>query len=116
MRNRLLAVILSVVMIATMLPATTLAVPAYEDTKDHWAESSIARWTQAGIINGTDTNGFNPNGEMTRAEAAAVFARLFGLTEKADVSGYSDLGDAWYTDYIALCVAAGIMNGVGEDK
>ena len=53
---------------------------------------------------------------MTRAQAAAIFARLLKLDAKADISKYTDVdSDAWYAEYIAMCVAAGIMNGVGDN-
>jgi hypothetical protein len=54
---------------------------------------------------------------MTRAEAAKIFAVMFGLEEEADVSQYEDLNpDAWYMPYIKKCVARGILNGTNEAK
>ena len=38
------------------------------------------------------------------------------LEAKADISNFEDVNpDAWYAGYIAMCVEAGIMNGVGDN-
>lgn len=40
---------------------------------------------------------------------------LLGLTEKADISNFTDVpAGAWYTDAIAKCVAAGILTGTSD--
>ena len=85
---------------------------AYDDTGGHWAETAIEKWSHSGLINGKGDGKFDPDGNMTRAEAAAVFSRLLKLEEKADISMFSDVeGDSWYYDVISKCVAAGILNG-----
>ena len=115
MKRRMLAVLLTLIMVIGMMPATAFAAPAFADIDGHWAEEAIDRWAEYGIVAGMD-GGFNPDGEMTRAQAAAVFANLFGLSKKADVSGFADVENAWYKDAIAMCVEAGIMSGVGNGK
>ena len=114
MKKRIFACLLVVCMVVAMVPAMAFA--AYNDTTGHWAEDAIATWTENGVLDGNGDGTFNPNGTMTRAEAAALFAKLLKLEGAADISKFTDVdADAWYAEAIAKCVAAGIMNGVGAD-
>ena len=115
MKKKLLAIATCLCMLTSLLPAVAMAAE-YSDTAGHWAEESIARWSDAGVVQGFNGQ-FNPEGMMTRAEAAQVFANLLKLTGKADLSAYTDVAaDAWYADAFAACVAQGIMNGVAADQ
>ncbi|MBG9793009.1 N-acetylmuramoyl-L-alanine amidase [Paenibacillus dendritiformis] len=53
----------------------TLETPKQQDYEGHWAEASIRRVMDAGIMNGRG-NGFTPNEPITRAEVAVVLDRL----------------------------------------
>lgn len=113
MNRKLLSKLLVLAMALSMV--TTSAFAAFDDAKGHWGEDSINRWGSYGVITGDDQGNSNPDGEMTRAEAAALFARLLGLTELGDISQYNDVDpDSWYAEAIAKCVAAGILNGTGN--
>ena len=115
MKKKLLAIATCLCMLTSLLPAVAMAAE-YSDTAGHWAEESIARWSDAGVVQGSNGQ-FNPEGMMTRAEAAQVFTNLLKLTAKADLSAYTDVAaDAWYADAMAACVAQGIMNGVAADQ
>ncbi|MBM6918756.1 S-layer homology domain-containing protein [Intestinimonas butyriciproducens] len=115
MKKKLLAIATCLCMLTSLLPAVAMAAE-YPDTVGHWAEESIARWSDAGVVQGSNGQ-FNPEGMMTRAEAAQVFTNLLKLTGKADLSAYTDVAaDAWYADAFAACVAQGIMNGVAADQ
>ena len=109
-------VVAVVLVLCLMLSLSTVAFASYNDVPDgHWAASAIENWTKNGIFTGDADGNFNPSAYLTRAEAAAIMARLFKLTAKADISKYTDVkADAWYADYFALCVAAGIMNGTSN--
>ena len=88
---------------------------AYSDTAGHWGAGAIDRWSQYGVVSGYENGAFRPDGSMTRAEVATVLANLLNLSRKADISRFADVdADAWYADAIAKCVAAGILNGIGE--
>ena len=112
MKKRLFAIALCLCMLMSLLPAVALAAE-YSDTAGHWAEEDIARWSDAGVVQGSNGQ-FNPEGVMTRAEAAQVFTNLLKLNGAADLSGYTDVpADAWYADAIAACVDKGILGGIG---
>ena len=89
---------------------------AYVDIQNHWAEDAIDRWSEYSVVQGKGDGVFDPEGQMTRAEAAQVFANLLGLNKVADLSGFKDVKNAWYKEAIAKCYAAGILNGKGEGK
>ncbi len=117
MKKKLLAMLLSLCMVISLLPVTAFAANSYTDIDGHWAEEDIERWSDAGIVNGVAPGIFNPEGNMTRAEAAQVFTNLLQLTEKADISGFTDVAaDDWFADAIAACVERGILTGVGDNQ
>ena len=74
--RKMLALVLALVIAIGMMPAVAFAAPAYSDTDGHWAESHIERWTAKGVVNGISDTEFDPEGNMTRAQAASVFAKL----------------------------------------
>ena len=111
MRKKVLALVLALVMVIAMLPTVAFAAD-FADTKGHWAETQIDRWSDFGVVGG-DGTGFNPNGSMTRAQAAQVFVNLLKLTKAGDIAAYTDVpATAWYADAISKVVEKGIMNGV----
>ena len=82
----------------------------YSDTHGNWAEASIERWSDYGIIQGNNGK-FNPGGNLTRAHMAAILSRLLVLPEAKD-AGFKDVKSSdWHADYINRCAAAGIMLG-----
>ena len=112
--KKILSWLLTLALIVSFVPAMFAA--EYPDTKGHWAEAPIERWSEYGIVTG-DERGFRPNDYMTRAEAATVLAKLFKLQDSAARTAFSDVkADQWYYDAINKCVNAGILNGVGDNK
>ena len=113
-----LAAILSSTMALSMLSVSAAAAnakPVMEDAANSWAASSIDRWVQHGIVEGNSDGTFKPYRSLSRGELAAIFTRMFGLTEKAE-NKYADLtGSEWYADAILKCTAAGILEGDGKN-
>ena len=91
------------------------AVSTFVDMKqDMWHFSYVSRAVQMGILSGNG-NAMNPNGHITRQEAAVVFARAFNLySYKKSAHNYSDFNTvaSYATEAMEACVGAGIM-GVG---
>ena len=116
MKRRFVAVLLSLCLIMAFIPVSAMAVE-FDDTQDHWAEAAIDRWSDAGVVTGVGNNEFDPEGDLSRAQAASVFSKLLNLTDEADLSSFTDIpADAWYAGHIAKCVEAGIMAGVGNNQ
>lgn len=111
MKRKFLTVILSVCMVLSMLPVTSsAATPVYNDVDGHWAEEAILRWSEYGVLEGSEGL-FAPDRELTRAQLATIITRLLNL-KPAESAGFRDVApEAWYADYIDRCAAAGIMQG-----
>ena len=105
-----------------------LGLPA-KDTKaftdvpsSKWYAGYIGTATSSGIVNGVGSGKFNPDGTITRQEAAAMVARaakLCGLDTAMDAASIKDMlaqfGDyrgvaSWAKEPLAFCYAAGILD------
>ena len=65
-----------------------------------------------GLLYGKSATIIDPNGDMTRAEMAAIINRSFGCYAKADISKYKDVSkDKWYFKDVAMAVQMGTYNG-----
>lgn len=81
-------------------------------------ESAVENLVANNIINGYPDGTFKPNGDITRAEFAAVIARFKGIaTNLAEdaVTGFTDLDTddsyKWARPYVKAAVDSGIING-----
>ena len=99
MKKRFLAAALALAMLLMMVPSAFAASDGFDDVPGHWAEDAINRWSGYGVVNGVGDNQFAPNGTLTRAQAAQVFANLLDLEVQADISRYTDVPEgSWYQD------------------
>ncbi len=64
-------------------------------------------------IQGKSTGYFDPQGKLTRAEAATMIASLLDTDEQGEVEyAFTDLAeDAWYSSYVSLMASWGIFSG-----
>ena len=68
-------------------------------------------WTTV-CFYGKSATVIDPNGDMTRAEMAAIINRSFGCYKTADISQYKDVSKSkWYYNDVALAVQMGTYNG-----
>ncbi|MCU6786254.1 S-layer homology domain-containing protein [Aedoeadaptatus acetigenes] len=78
------------------------------DTKDQKHETAIHK----AYIYGYENGSFKPEGNMTRAEAAAMLARLQGLDlSNSARPNFIDVRSGWYNAAINAVVNAGYMKG-----
>ncbi|QKS43674.1 S-layer homology domain-containing protein [Paenibacillus cellulosilyticus] len=89
---------------------------SFSDTNGHWADAYIRALHRAGIVNGTGNGSFNPNQEITRAEMAAILARMLSMSAANGGSNFSDISGHWAADSIEQLSEAGIVNGVSDGK
>ena len=115
MKAKLRRIYAAVMALAITISLVTVPVqaaegPQFSDVDGHWGEEAIVRWADYGVIEGSNGQ-FNPDASITRAEMAAVIARLLGLTETAPNTFTDVEADAWYAQAILRCAAAGIIQG-----
>ena len=87
-----------------------------------WYAGYIGAANASGIVNGVGSGKFNPDGTITRQEAAAMVARaakLCGLDTTMDAAATRNMlaqfGDyrsaaSWATESLAFCYSAGILD------
>ena len=83
------------------------------DIAGHWAEASIVKMVDQGIISGYPDGTFKPEGKITRAEFASLLVRGFQLP----IGGskvFSDTANHWAKDFIAAAYSQGIISGYSE--
>ena len=70
-------------------------------------------------IFGYNDSTFRPDNNMSRAEAAAIFARLISEQKGEKISGKSNFNDVskneWYSDYIGYLSKYGIIKGYSDN-
>ncbi|WP_055107662.1 immunoglobulin-like domain-containing protein [Paenibacillus ihumii] len=77
----------------------------------HWARKAIKKMSARHIIEGVDDARFDPQGNVTRAQFAAMLARALGLTAPGSMT-FTDVDpDVWYAEAIAKASGAGIVHG-----
>lgn len=105
------------------LGLTPKASQAFTDvTAEKWYASYIGTAHQYGIVNGVGDNRFEPEGTITRQEAAAMVARaakLCGMDTSMDkgtardiLAQFSDYvtTDEWARESLAFCYSSGILD------
>lgn len=114
--KKVLSLVLALLMVLSLLPVAVFAAEAqYDDIDGHWAKSSIERWSEYKIVEGSGGH-FRPDASLTRGEMAKILASTLGLTEQGAENPFTDVAaDAWYAPYVLRCYAAGIMKGDGAN-
>ena len=113
--SKVLAVVLSF-----MLVFTTVGAASYTDVAaDAKYGEAVSVLSSLSILKGYEDGTFKPDGDITRAEFAAVVCRLLGLEETANGAKgqqvFNDVpGDHWASGYVALASQQGIVNGYGD--
>lgn len=82
----------------------------FDDTKGHWAESSIAKMNSLGYVAGAGNNQFLPEDHITRAEFVSIAARMATPAMERYKYRFEDVtADAWYADYIETAYVLGLI-------
>ena len=80
--------------------------------KSAWYAEAVSAAVDNGLLYGKSSSIIDPNGDMTRAEMAAIINRSFGCYKTADISQYKDASKSkWYYKDVALAVQMGTYNG-----
>ena len=118
-KKRILAMILAVascLSLAVGASAANTTTRKATDFKDYdakaWYAEAVSAAVDNGLLYGKSSTIIDPNGDMTRAEMAAIINRSFGCYKTADISQYKDVSkNKWYYEDVALAVQMGTYNG-----
>ena len=117
-KKRILAMILAVASCLSLAVSASAASTARKATdfkdfdKSAWYADAVNAAVDNGLLYGKSSTIIDPNGDMTRAEMAAIINRSFGCYAKADISKYKDVSkDKWYFADVAMAVQMGTYNG-----
>ena len=118
-KKRILAMVLAVascLSLAVGASAANSTTRKAMDFKDYdakaWYAEAVSAAVDNGLLYGKSSTIIDPNGDMTRAEMAAIINRSFGCYKVADISQYKDVSKSkWYYKDVGLSVQMGTYNG-----
>ena len=104
---------LSLAVSASAADTTTCKATDFKDyDRTAWYAEAVSAAVDNGLLYGKSATVIDLNGDMTRAEMAAIINRSFGCYKSADVSQYKDVSkNKWYYKDVALAVQMGTYNG-----
>lgn len=87
------------------------------DIENNWAQSYIIDLYKKKIISGIPGNRFEPNGNLTRAQAAVLLVKLLGLENETntDIPPFSDTVGHWAQKHISIAKKYNIFQGYGRN-
>ncbi len=91
----------------------------FKDMADFdWAKASVEELAGKGIVNGRNTNTFDPSANVTREEFLKMLVLALEIpTDKTAVSSFADVNASeWYAEYVNTAFNKKIVNGVSSDK
>ena len=118
-RKRILALFLAAVSCLSLAVSASAAntvnrkaTDFHDFDKSAWYAEAVSAAVDNGLLYGKSSSIIDPNGDMTRAEMAAIINRSFGCYKVADISQYKDVSkNKWYYKDVALAVQMGTYNG-----
>ena len=119
MRNlkKVLALVLALVMSLSLVTIANASID-FTDADDVKYEEAVDVMSSIGVIEGFETGAFNPNGTLTREQAAKIITYMMLGQTQADklvttIAPYSDVAATrWSAGAIAYCTNEGILSGV----
>ncbi len=115
--SKVLSVVLAVAMLCSMSFAVSAATYTDVKTSDSYYEA-VEALSALGVVKGYEAGDFQPEGKITRAEAATMILRVMDMasaeSNRVDTI-FSDVkSDHWASGTIAEATGAGIINGMGD--
>ena len=87
-----------------------------------WYTQAVSWAAKNGIVNGTSPTTFDPEGNITREQMAAILYRYanwktLDTSARRDFAGFPDANrvSGYATDALSWCIARGIINGSNEN-
>ena len=97
---------------------------AFSDIGNHWAEETIEKMSDSGVINGFEEGGkklFKPDNNITRLQFAAMVCKSKGINQDDYANtrlNFTDVAEIqpWGINYVKAMVALGYINGKSDDN
>ncbi len=120
MKQKFLSILLTIVMVCSLTPISTLASQANDfpdmPLEGHWAYNALSAALENGLMQGSDGK-LMPGNNLTRAEMATMISKAFGAKAEASIVGYSDVSaEEWYATWTARAIKMKAMTGDGNGK
>ncbi len=95
--------------------ATPVYAAGYSDIEGHWAQATIEKWSDSGILAGYPDGTFKPDQTVVRSELSAILYRVWGSMTADSYFSYPDVkkGD-WCYDSLSTMNAYGIALNDGN--
>ncbi len=112
--------VLAMLVVFMMMLSTVAFASSFSDVADESSYSTaIEVGVDLGLFKGYEDGTFAPEGEITRAEFAAIVVRLLGQEAQAEgakaATQFVDVpAEHWAAGYINIAVQAGVINGYGN--
>ena len=123
---RINKIILSTIIMLLFFPVNSYGSTSLPDIKDMPYEEAVNHLFERGIITGDENGNFNPNQNLTRAQACIIIVKSMKpspdqvegtATQEVIKSGFPDMnGYGWAEGYIGFAVRAGITKGYPDGK
>ena len=89
---------------------------AFSDVSGHWAEETIIEWADKGVVKGLPDGTFRPDVNITRAEFVTIINNVMNYVNKSEEKFIDIPENEWYAENVAKAVAAGVTNGIGNNR
>lgn len=114
MKKRVLAILLSVVMLVGISPLALMAQYSDMPAESHWSYQALSTASELGLLQGSNGK-ILPNDKLTRAQMATILVRAFKATETSPVFNFSDVAqDAWFYKEMSIAFNQGWFKGSGD--
>lgn len=87
----------------------------FPDAQNHWAKNAINDMASRKITTGYEDGIFRPEGNITRAEFAAIIVRALGLKAGDGARAFGDVkASDWYAGYVETAADYGLIAGFSD--
>ncbi|MCQ2456839.1 MAG: S-layer homology domain-containing protein, partial [Clostridia bacterium] len=113
--KRLISALLCAVLVCAFIPTAVLGadtgLPFTDVKKTAWFYEQVKYVYDNGIMNGTSSDKFGPNGSMSRAMFVTTLGRISGA-ETIETTKFKDVKkNSWYSGYVGWAVENDIVGG-----
>lgn len=115
------AELIKIAVLSTMDKVDETASNPFEDSANHWAKAHIATAVKAGITTGVNEKEFNPDGLITREQAATILYRAVkakGVELKTTDEKFADDASIseWAREGVYALKVSGVISGKGDNS